>query len=438
MKDTILFIGAYKSIDYKPENFLLKKFNYIFPIEKKEDIKSLLEKYHLSYMATDDVIAFIDSNMRIDTQYDYVHQKTALTFKQYNSSNKDIDYVSRIKDTGFYVNLRHAQSFLFDDQYFKINLTFWFNPFLVWINDHIYQVDAGAFIMNSVIFTVFELIDFETKKTITKEEVYGKKGNYNLLSVNKIQFFDEEEPKLSKIKIPDYIHDTICSFLNELTKGRLNCNECSFIYDTAVFSNNIVNISDYICKFVGVKKNTLRIRDISTVDTYEYYPQDGCAVITNFENENTDMVLYPVIILEAIKLYIYLFQISTLKSVMDIHQVITDNIYLQNLFCSPKLPIEAHNLLDYIKESETYKKHSEAVSLKISYLTLQNDLKKNRNATILNILLYIISLIGSISTLEVIEKYFDIPFKFSFIIVIVLFVVGLIWWIKEFLNNKSI
>lgn len=105
MKDTILFIGAYKSIDYKPENFLLKKFNYIFPIDKKKNIKTLLEKYHLSYMATDDVITFIDSNMRIDTQYDYVHQKTALTFKQYNSSNKDNDSMSRIKDTGFYVNV---------------------------------------------------------------------------------------------------------------------------------------------------------------------------------------------------------------------------------------------------------------------------------------------------------------------------------------------
>ena len=115
-----------------------------------------------------------------------------------------------------------------------------------------------------------------------------------------------------------------------------------------------------------------------------------------------------------------------------------NNMYLQNLFCSPNLPIETHNLLNCIKESVTYKKHFEALQLKISYLTVQNDLKKNRNATILNILLYVISLIGAIGTLDVIEEHFGVPFEQGFIVVILLFIFGLIWWIIEYQSNRRL
>lgn len=65
----------------------------------------------------------------------------------------------------------------------------------------------------------------------------------------------------------------------------------------------------------------------------------------------------------------------------------------------------------------------------IQSLLIKHDLKKNRNATILNILLYVISLIGAIGTLDVIEEHFEVPFEQGFIVVILLFIFGLIWWI---------
>ena len=91
-----------------------------------------------------------------------------------------------------------------------------------------------------------------------------------------------------------------------------------------------------------------------------------------------------------------------------------------------------------MKESESYKKHSDALRLKISYFSVQNDLRKNRNSTILNILLYIISLLGAIGTLDIIEAHLGVPFKYSFIAVIVLFALGLIWWIIEYRNNRRL
>ena len=107
-------------------------------------------------------------------------------------------------------------------------------------------------------------------------------------------------------------------------------------------------------------------------------------------------------------------------------------------FCSPNLPIETHNLLNYIKESEPYKKHAEALHLKISYLTAQNELKKSRNSAILNVLLYIISLLSAIGTLDVIEAHFGVPFKYSFIIVVTLFILGLFWGIIEYRNHRKL
>ena len=161
-------------------------------------------------------------------------------------------------------------------------------------------------------------------------------------------------------------------------------------------------------------------------------------MITHFDYDNFDAILYPAIVLEAIKLYIHVFQTTNLEDETDIHRTIRNDIYLQNLFCSPDLPIMTHNLLNYIRESEPYKKHSEALQLKIAYLSAQNELKKNRNATVLNVLLYVISLLGAIGTLDVIEQHFGVPFEHSFIVITILFVLGLIWWVIEYRNNKSL
>ena len=79
-----------------------------------------------------------------------------------------------------------------------------------------------------------------------------------------------------------------------------------------------------------------------------------------------------------------------------------------------------------------------ALHLKISYLTAQNELKKSRNSAILNVLLYIISLLSAIGTLDVIEAHFGVPFKYSFIIVVTLFILGLFWGIIEYRNHRKL
>ena len=437
MDDTVLFLSAYNSTQYKATNWFLRKLRNVIP-HKKKQMQSLLEKHHLSFVSTDETITSVDGKMEVTAQYDYVHQATTFSFKSKDSAEKENNASDSLKDSGFYINLRHAQSILVDERYFKIEFTFWLEPFLVWINGQMYQIDAGAFMMNSVLFIVFEVINYKTGKPLAKDDVGAKEENYNLLSVEKYQFFDEEKPVEAGMKISEIIYENISEFIWELTNKCYRSQEYFFVHDTLVFSNNIENISDYFWKLIDTKAPAEPIKDISTVEIYQYYPQAGCSVVSDFDCDNFQPILYSAIILESLKLYIHIFQNSNLENETDLRRLVRNDIYLQNLFCSPNLPIETHNLLNYIKESEPYKKHAEALHLKISYLTAQNELKKSRNSAILNVLLYIISLLNAIGTLDVIEAHFGVPFKYSFIIVVTLFILGLFWGIIEYRNHRKL
>jgi hypothetical protein len=103
------------------------------------------------------------------------------------------------------------------------------------------------------------------------------------------------------------------------------------------------------------------------------------------------------------------------------NKVVREDLYIENLFFAPNVPIETYNLLSYIYKTKSFQHHKEATRLKISYMTAENESRKNRNATFLNLLLYIISLLGSIGTLGTLECKLNIPFKYSFIVVILAF-----------------
>lgn len=267
MDDTVLFLSAYNSTQYKATNWFLRKLRNVIP-HKKKQMQSLLEKHHLSFVATDETITSVDGKMEVTAQYDYVHQATTFSFKSKDSAEKENDASDSLKDSGFYINLRHAQSILVDERYFKIEFTFWLEPFLVWINGQMYQIDAGAFMMNSVLFIVFEVINYKTGKPLAKDDVGAKAENYNLLSVEKYQFFDEEKPVEAGMKISEIIYENISEFIWELTNKCYRSQEYFFVHDTLVFSNNIENISDYFCKLIDTKAPAEPIKDISTVEIY--------------------------------------------------------------------------------------------------------------------------------------------------------------------------
>ena len=204
-----------------------------------------------------------------------------------------------------------------------------------------------------------------------------------------------------------------------------------------VLSNRIKNVEEYFCGLLGLNKLPTALENVSTTANYEFYLQDGASVVVRYRRDDIDTALYNAIVFESIKLYIYLFQIINTEETKALNNVMRNDLYLENLFFAPKVPVETSNLLRCIYQSQSYQHRKEATKLKISYMTTENEVRKNRNTILLNVLLYIASLLGAISTLDALDTRLNIPFEISIIAVVLFFgLFGVIWGIIEYRHNK--
>lgn len=429
MKDTIIFMSAYDITKYP--KLKLPHFN------KKRELGVLLEKHHLTYMLFGDKLIYPKGALTLSLEHDYIHQHTTFSFKPVNEDH-NIEAVDQIvSSTGFCIKLLHAQSVLGDPAYFKTDYFICMEPFLVYIGERLFQIDPAVFSMNTTLFITFEVIDFNTAIPLQKDDVLGKKGNYNLLKVNGYQYFKEESTTLYNEKISEIIFDNVNSYFLEMLGYEIWGGDYSFLHNTLVLSNSISDVSKYLCDLIGTRELPSQLENISTTKNYEYYPQDGTCVINNYNSDSVDIALYNGIMLESIKMYVYLFQNINVDVTKDLNKVVRNDLYLENLFFAPRIPIETHNLLGFIYKTKSFQHRKEATKLKIAYMTAENDSKKSRNAVFLNVLLYIISMLGAIETLETLESRLDIPFQYSFWITISAFsIFGVVWLVTEFKRNK--
>lgn len=426
--DIIIFMSAYETTKYSKSKRIFRKTSAL---------STLLDKYHLTYILKDDKLISSKGVLELCAKYDYVKQSTAFSFSPINKKNDIDSFEEVVKQTGSCIKLLHAQSVLTDMLYFNIDFFIFMEQFLVYIGEHIFQIDPVIFSLNKVLIIAFEVIDFKTGNTLNKDDVLGKLGNYNLLTVNGYQYFGESSITPANNKISEIIYNNISSFFSDITGKKFIPENYSFIHNTLVLSNDIDDIEGYFCKLIGTKEIPSSLVNISTTENYQYYPQDGSCVITNYNSNGVDIALYNGIMLESIKMYVYLTQIINLEITSGINRVMRNDLYLENLFFAPHVPIETHNLLNYIYKTNTFQHHKEATKLKISYMIAENDSKKNRNGVLLNILLYIVSLIGAIGTLDTLEDQLSIPFEYSFsVAILIFFVLGIIWGIIEWNHNK--
>jgi hypothetical protein len=428
MGDTIIFMSAYETTQYSKSRLIFKK---------KPKLDILLNKHHLTYMLMGNKLISSQGVLKLCTEYDYVQQRTSFSFSPISEKNNIEEFDEILRHTGFCIKLLHAQSLLADSIYFSIDYFVCMESFLVYFGEHVFQIDPAIFSMNSALFITFEVIDYETGLPLKKDDVFGKVDNYNLLPINGYQYFGEESTIPSNFKIPEIIYNNISNFFSEMTGKRFVPEDYSFIHNTLVLSNEINDVTDYICNLIGTRELLSPLVNISTTVNYQYYPQDGASVITNYNSDDVETPLYNGIMLESIKLYTYLSQIINMEITLDINKVIYNDLYLENLFFAPNVPIETYNLLNYIYKSSSFQYRKEATKLKISYMTAENESKKNRNGVLLNVLLYIISLIGAIGTLDTLECRLNIPYKYSFSVVVLVFsALGMIWGITEWRRYK--
>ena len=71
--------------------------------------------------------------------------------------------------------------------------------------------------MNGVWFVVFEIIDYKTGKPLTKDDVGAKAKNYNLLNIEKYQFFVYENTTNAYMRTPEFLFLMISYFICELS-----------------------------------------------------------------------------------------------------------------------------------------------------------------------------------------------------------------------------
>ena len=369
-------------------------------------------------------------------EYDIL-QKTKYSYLPLSAKQSLSDFKDLTEKNKFYIGLLHSYNILADPTFFKMGGYINMESFLVHIGDQFYQIDPQIFTLNQTLIIAFEVIDCNTGKPLSRNQVLGLKKNYNLLLPNEVRFFDEKDMMPSDMRISEIIYRNVNNFFTELCGRRLETKEHLSVDDVLVLSEQIENTSKYLCDLIGVTELQPSIMNISTTNNYCYYPQDGVSVITTFSSENSNIALYNGIVLESIKLSIYLFQRIVLDIDTKMNETIKNDMYLESLFLVPNLPIETHNLLDYIYLTKSFQYNKKAIKLKLSYMTIKNEYQKNRNAALLNVLIFFISLLGTIGTLETLENKLNIPFNSSLIVVLAIFsFLGIAWFIREYKQNR--
>ena len=107
-------------------------------------------------------------------------------------------------------------------------------------------------------------------------------------------------------------------------------------------------------------------------------------------------------------------------------------MHVERLFYPAAVPIITHNVIDNVKNTASYKKYSAAIDFKINYLKTIQERRLTANSRLLNILLYMLTFMGSVGTLQILEEKFNLSFSIGLIVAVVLFVgFGVFWLINE-------
>lgn len=427
MSDTILFMSAYKAIK-------LQKHIRLF--HSNIEIEALLEKHNIECYAHQNHLMTSQGIITLDVEYDDVFQQISYKYKS-GRKNTTLDSQKYSELVSSYVKLLHAQRILLDPRYFKVDSFYILSSFIVYIDDQTYQINPKVFTLNETYIIAFEVINFSTKEPLGREDISAKASNFNIRKIRGYRHFHEEFSMLSNLTIPELIYAKVNNFFTSFINKRFTVDNYAYVHSTLVISEEVSDITQCFCGLIGVNELSTSPRNISTTNDYEYYVQDGSSIVTGFEPENIETALYHALTLESIKLYVYLFQIENTDITKDYNAVLKNDLYLENLFFAPKVPIETSNFLTCVYKTASFQLRKEASKLKLTYMAMENELRKNRNATLLNILLYVISLLGAISALDILEEKLSLPFQYTFYIVLFLFIVlGGVWICSEFKRNK--
>ena len=421
IKDTVVFMTAYNL------NKVSKKISNFWQKDRAGD---LLSEFRISTISTKDTVLTPKGRLKYASEFHPSGQSTTFNFEVHNKEDEIEDYQEEINELSL-LTFKHSIELLLDRDLFEISFYFNMERFLVSINSRTLQVDPIAFILNEMIFISYELIDFDSGHPLDKDAIYGRSNNYNIIPVDGVKYFDEDEFTPSTRKISDVLFDNITGFIEKLSRNKFQVDSISYVHNIFVISNSITHMEAYFQDVLGAYGLDMELKNLSTNNEFQYYSQEYLGVVTKIAEENLYQGLYDCQLLEALKMYFSLKLIVNYKITDKLKDTINKKVEIDGLLFPSGVPIITLNAIDNMKKTETYKRFEAAVDFKISYLNLLQERGKNKNALLLNILLYLLALISGISTLQVLQTEFGWSFKTGVIVLVATFIALGVFWIWQ-------
>lgn len=399
-----------------------------FSFQKKEKANDIVSKFRITSFAMGSNMYTKKGLIKFDAKYDHIKQRTVFQF----DNNLSDDLLEEVNDMSWILDLTHSKELLLDKGLFDFSYFINMERFLVSIKSQLLQVDPIVFCLNGIVFVSFELIDFNNSIPLDKDDIHGRANNFCLIPVEGIKYFGEDEMAPDTRKIADIIFDNLDGFLNSLPGIKFHTTGNAFLHNLFVVSNKFDNVSEYFSKVVGAKNIDHPIENLNTNDIFEYFSQPHLGIATSVDEANVSRALFDCQLLEALKMYFYINQYVNFDQGSELSKTIDNQLNMEGMLISHTIPIITVNAIENIKNSITFKLNENAIKYKISYLTLIHERKKNKNATLLNFLLYILAFIGGISALDVLHEHFCWPFDVMAIILAIIFIgLGVYWGLRE-------
>lgn len=423
-KDTIVFMTAYNI------NKLTKKLP---SLRKKSGFEQLLKKHHISSFASDNTVVTSTGKVKYTITHDPITQSSKCNFNVESKDKCLDDFRDDLKGISWLLLLKHSAEKLFDKSLYEVSFCFNMKQFLVTINSELFQVDPLVFFLNGTAFVSYELIHFDSGIPIKSTEIHNIKSNYNTFPVENIRYFEEDSIFSSENRnISQIILNNVFSFLNELTNFKYAIDSFSYLHNTLIITNSQNDIKDYVQTVAGAILPDLSLANLSSTQDYSYFSFDSLGVITPLKSKDTSQIIFDGLLLESLKMYLLLHLIIDFEITETLDTTLDRKMHIERLLYPGSVPIITHNLIDNVKNTSSYKKYSAAIDFKINYLKMVQDRRLNTNNRLLNILLYILTFMGSVGTLQILEEKFNLSFSIGLIVAVILFVgFGVFWLINE-------
>lgn len=429
IEDSVFFMTAFELYDLNgKENKIRRAKNKIIEKMHRKDtnrVKQLLKKYHISMAITERYIITRNGTIEFRENYDRTTQQTKFEPKPLGEHFKD--YEKSVNDAIWCIYMKHSLYSLFDSNIFNIDVFFELESFVVRIKNKDYQIDSRACFFNDMPIVLFEVLDIETRKTIPINKIFGSENHFNLVKVDGVQYFDENIMKECGQLISKLIMNNILEFMEAVLHRNIK-REWYWINNLLVYSNNIASeqVNEYCLNVLGDSRVDFSFTNLNTKDSYNYYSIDYMGLAIKNKDDVNYRAFYDFQILESLKMYVLLKQKIALAEAGHLKEIVDFRFKLDRLTCVSDVSIITLNYIKNIKRLESYIHSEELIDFKISYLKLIQERKQIKNTKLMNILLYILAVIGGGNSIcQFLGE------KKTLLFVCVFVVLGIFWFVRE-------